>query len=79
MLLFIHIIIVIAITLPWPMVLSDTNFYYQYNLSQTAKKEMKELTIFSWGGGADFTVSLQTRKGVQDVVSCAHRRVVSAI
>nr|DAW03579.1 MAG TPA: hypothetical protein [Caudoviricetes sp.] len=33
------------------MVLSDTNFYYQYNLSQTAKKEMKELTIFSWGGG----------------------------
>lgn len=45
------------------MVLSDTNFYYQYNLSQTAKKEMKELTIFSWGGGADFTVSFTIPKG----------------
>ena len=41
---------------------------------------MTKLTINSrGGGGADFTVSLQSRKGVQDVVSCTHRRVVSAI
>ena len=39
---------------------------------------MTKLTINSRGGG-DFTVSLQSRKGVQDVVSCTHRRVVSAI
>lgn len=38
---------------------------------------MTKLTTNS--GGADFTVSLQSRKGVQDVVSCTHRRVVSAI
>lgn len=38
---------------------------------------MHKITINS--RGADFTVSLQSRKGVQDVVSCTHRRVVSAI
>ena len=39
---------------------------------------MHKITINSQGG-ADFTVSLQSRKGVQDVTSCTHRRVVSAI
>lgn len=38
---------------------------------------MTNLTIIS--RGADFTVSLQSRKGVQEVTSCTHRRVVSAI
>ena len=40
---------------------------------------MTKLTINSRGGGADFTVSLKSRKGVQEVGSCTHRRVVSAI
>lgn len=40
---------------------------------------MHDITINSRGGGRIITVSLQSRKGVQDVVSCANRRVVSAI
>lgn len=41
---------------------------------------MTYLTINSRGGGGGFLPSLYNlRKGVQDVVSCAHRRVVSAI
>lgn len=40
---------------------------------------MTYLTINSRGGGGFLPSLYNLRKGVQDVVSCAHRRVVSAI
>ena len=59
------------------MVLSDTNFYYQYNLSQTAKKEMKELTIFSWGGGGFYRLFTNPKGGAGCSFLCPQKGGVS--
>lgn len=40
---------------------------------------MSEITIFNWDGADCYRLFTIPKKGGQDVVSCAHRRVVSAI